>query len=97
MNFEWDENKRISNLKKHGLDFIYVRYVFESPYKMTYEIDGNYGEKRIMTLAPYIDEVLVVVIHTDRKENTRIISFRRASKKERRFYYANYKNDKPRN
>ncbi|MDR3048830.1 MAG: BrnT family toxin [Elusimicrobiota bacterium] len=97
MNFEWDENKRISNLKKHGLDFVYARYIFDSPFKVAYNIGYFNGEIRYMTLAPYMDDILAVVVHTNRKENIRIISFRRASKKERRYYYANYKNDKPRN
>lgn len=87
--FEWDENKRQSNLKKHELDFIDVDQVFKDRYHFTTEDERkNYGEKRFVTVGMYKDLLLTSVCHTDRNGITRIISFRYASKKERNMYYA---------
>ena len=90
MEFEWDENKRLTNLKKHGLDFIYAKYVF-ADVKAVEIIDDrrDYGEIRKFIIGEYITSAIVVVIHTDRNGVTRIISMRPANKKERRLYYGN--------
>jgi uncharacterized DUF497 family protein len=93
MEFEWDEKKRLSNLKKHGLDFDFVEFVFDDINHITYESIGSYTEKRFTTIGLFIDEIVTVVIHTGRNSIIRIISFRHASKKEKRFYYENYQND----
>jgi uncharacterized DUF497 family protein len=93
MNYEWDENKRISNLKKHGLNFEEVKYVFESSPSITLNSKGNYGEERFFTIG-LLANVVVVIVHTKRNETTRIISFRHANRKEREVYYGNCKNDK---
>jgi uncharacterized DUF497 family protein len=90
MKFEWDEKKRLSNIKKHGLDFEDVHFVFEDKKSKTYPANIIYDEKRLITVGYFKKELCVVtVIHMDRKEKTRIISFRRASKKERGKYYGN--------
>ena len=89
MLFEWDENKRQLNLKKHGLDFKYVEIVFMD--KDKYDVIDNrkdYGEERIITVGMYDGLLLASVCHTDRNGVKRVISFRHASKKERSEYYA---------
>ena len=89
MLFEWDENKRLLNLKKHKLDFADVKIIFMD--KDKYDIIDNrknYGETRIITVGLFYDELLTSVCHTDRNGITRIISFRPASKKEKEQYYA---------
>ncbi|MDR3296993.1 MAG: BrnT family toxin [Prevotellaceae bacterium] len=90
MTFEWDENKRLSNLAKHGLDFADALRVFQDPYRKD-DVDDrkNYGEARVNTIGVFIDEVIIVVTHTNRNSVTRLISARRANKKERRNYYGN--------
>ena len=90
MEFEWDENKRISNLIKHRIDFIEVKVVFYDPYRIE-KIDGrkDYGEIRTNTIGKFKDEIIAVVAHTDRNGIIRIISARQANKKERRIYYGN--------
>lgn len=86
--FEWDENKRLSNLKKHKLDFKDVYVVFEDKNRITFIDDRfNYGEVRKITLGLKDDKLLASVCHTDRFGKIRIISFRYASKKERKVYY----------
>ena len=89
MLFEWDENKRLANLKKHGLDFYDVEQVFEDKLHITFEDKKkDYGEKREITVGMYNGDLLTSVCHTDRDGITRVISFRHASKKERIKYYA---------
>jgi len=90
MEFEWDENKRLANLKKHGIDFLEVKSIFYDPYKVV-EIDDkkDYGEIRANTIGNFKNTIIVAVAHTDRNGITRIISARRASKKERSSYYGN--------
>jgi len=90
MEFEWDENKRKTNLIKHNIDFVKVRVVFADPYKIE-KIDNrkDYGEIRVNTIGKFQDEIIVLVAHTDRNGVIRIISARRANKKEKRLYYGN--------
>ena len=90
MEFEWDENKRMINLKKHNFDFADAIFVFDDPHRIE-NIDDrkNYGEIRINTVGLFKNEVIVAVVHTDRNGIIRIISVRRASKKERNLYYGN--------
>lgn len=84
----WDEAKRSSNLKKHGLDFNDVGVVLDSPYRLDSEQLRD-GERRTQSFA-YVFDVLAVltVVHLDRKGHIRIISFRPASLAERRIYHA---------
>ncbi|MDR3297249.1 MAG: BrnT family toxin [Prevotellaceae bacterium] len=90
MDFEWDEHKREANIIKHGIDFFEITAVFEDEYLLTLEDKRkDYGEKRYRTIGMVGDELLIAVIHTDRENAIRIISARRAKKKERRDYYGN--------
>ncbi|MDR1086692.1 MAG: BrnT family toxin, partial [Endomicrobium sp.] len=70
MIYEWDENKRLSNLKKHGLDFSDAHYIFEDTQAISFENTSKvFGEHRFITIGYYKKEFcLAVVIHTDRKE-----------------------------
>ena len=90
MTFEWDENKRLLNLKKHGIDFADARAVFEDKQRFSI-IDSryDYGEMRMKTVGKMNDKLVVLLIHTDRNKNIRIISARRANKTEREQYYGN--------
>ena len=90
MEFEWDEDKRIANLAKHNFDFTDAALIFIDPYRVTFKDSRkNYGEIREHTIGIFENELIVSVIHTDRSGRTRIISARRANKKERRIYYGN--------
>jgi uncharacterized DUF497 family protein len=85
--YEWDEKKRKSNLIKHGLDFADAWIVLESDEKITIE-DAKHSqlEPRSLTIGYFKDYLCVAVIHTPRQEKIRIISFRRANKRERNYY-----------
>jgi len=87
MNLEWDESKRLSNIKKHKLDFVGVEEVFDGYTVSIEDSSVSYGEQRFITfgvLATYV----VVIVHTEKDNNIRVISIRKATKNEERNYYA---------
>ncbi len=87
MNFTWDENKRQSNLKKHGLDFKQAHNVFTG-ITLTYADDRfEYGEQRFITLG-MLDSA-VAIAQTENASEIRIISMRKATKNEQKLYYRN--------
>lgn len=82
MRFTWSEAKRRANLTTHGLDFLDAPGVFEGP-TFTFEDDRfDYGERRFVTLG-FLNGVPVSIVHTETRDRIRIISFRKATKKER--------------
>jgi uncharacterized DUF497 family protein len=90
VNFEWDENKRLSNIKKHGLDFADAHYVFDDKNVIKYPNGReNYDENRFNIIGELRNSIVTSVCYTDRNKNIRIISFRPASRKEKRLYYGN--------
>lgn len=82
----WDEAKRRSNLAKHGLDFVHAHWVLDSAHRLDVDIVRG-GELRVLSFS-YVLNVLAVltVVHTNRDDSARIISFRRASGEEREVY-----------
>jgi uncharacterized DUF497 family protein len=88
--FEWDEDKRIKNILKHGLDFLEAPFLFDNPRKLTFEFFVR-NEERFLDMAVN-KETLCCLVYTKRGENIRLISFRKASRKEKR-RYENNKND----
>ena len=83
-NFEWDENKRIYNLEKHGIDFIDIIEIFDDPNRIEIENLRN-GEQRFQTIG-MVNDVILFLVYTSRGRKKRIISVRRASKNEREAY-----------
>ena len=87
MEFEWDPNKASRNLAKHGVSFHDAGTVFGDPLAITYiDPDHSKDEKRLLTFGHSQGGPLLVVSHTDRGGRIRIISSRRASRRERKFY-----------
>ena len=88
MRFTWDEAKRLSNLAKHGFDFQDAALVFDSPHKVVSVLE-RCGEMRIIAtaLVALLGSVLLLV-YVKREDELRVISFRRASRKERSVYEA---------
>ena len=91
MRFEWDEEKSISNLRKHGVSFEEAKEVFEDPFhisKLDHRFD--YFEERWITLGRTKKDKILVVANMFFDENgeeiIRIISARKANQKERKFY-----------
>jgi len=91
MDFEWDEQKNQTNIIKHGISFQEAVEIFSDPNLLTYLDDRfDYEETRELSigqlLLPEQPVIVILVVHTDRNGVTRIISARRANKKERRMY-----------
>jgi uncharacterized protein len=86
MQYEWDEAKREANLRKHDLDFEDANLVFDAPAKMT--IPAKSGtELRLLDVAVVmLGGDTLSLVYTYRGYNVRIISFGKASRRERRLY-----------
>lgn len=83
MNFEWDEEKRRSNIIGHGLDFADSREIFEGPMLTGLDEREDYGEDRWIGVG-LLKGIVVVIVFTERGEDTiRVISLRKALKHER--------------
>ena len=86
MQFTWSERKRAVNIKAHGLDFVDAPRVFEGA-TFTFEDDRfSYGEQRFETLG-VLSGVPVSIVHTETEDEIRVISFRKATKREANIYY----------
>jgi uncharacterized DUF497 family protein len=84
---EWDEAKREENLRKHGIDFVGVEALFEG-LTATIEDDRlDYGEQRFVTFG-VMEGRVVAVVHTEQSDTIRIISIRKATKREEQSYFA---------
>jgi uncharacterized protein len=87
MRFTWSERKRTSNAKDHGLDFVDAPRVFEGR-TFTYEDDRfAYGEQRFVTLG-LLAGTPVSIVHTESEDEIRVISFRKATKREAQIYFS---------
>jgi hypothetical protein len=90
MRLEWDEKKSRQNRKKHGISFEIAVEVFADPFCLTIDDQAVEGEQRFWTIGRLENLVVVVVVHTTRDEDgeevTRILSARKATPRERRFY-----------
>ena len=94
LRFEWDEAKNLSNQHKHGVSFEKASAVFLDPLYVSAQDRIENGETRWQTLGMVGNLLLVTVAHTVREERDdgtlieviRIISARRATRKERRRY-----------
>ena len=84
---EWDPVKAETNLKKHQVSFEEASTVFDDPLFITFlDIEHSANEERYITLGLSKAERLLLVAHTEREGVTRMISARKATKNERRFY-----------
>ena len=87
LTFEWDENKAKRNLKKHGVSFEEAATVFGDPLSRTIADPlHSKDEDRFVILGESLGRRLVVAVFTESGENIRIISARRASRRERTDY-----------
>ena len=92
MEFEWDETKRLTNLSKHGLDFIDVPLVFDGEIVTVEDERFSYREQRFVTFGLLQGRVVAIVHHTKREECTCIISAKKATKYEQRIYFEQISN-----
>jgi uncharacterized protein len=82
----WDEHKRQTNLTKHGLDFVGADDIFDD-FMLVFEDDREaYGEARYSALGIKSGRV-VALVYTERGEQVRMISLRKATTREQTRYF----------
>jgi len=89
MKFTWDEAKRKTNLAKHGFDFADTGTVFAG---MTYTFGDDrtyYGEGRFITFG-MLKGRTVLIAHTEDDDEIRIISMRKATRREQKKYFQGF-------
>ena len=86
MRFRPDPAKAASNLKKHGASFADAEGVFQDPLAVTVEDPDAEGEQRFISIGLGSAGELLVVVWTERDDECRVISARRATRKERKQY-----------
>lgn len=87
MRFEWDEEKRQSNLRKHGVDFADAVEVLFDELAITIEDPDHHDEQRFITIGTDTKTRVLVVVYAYRGRNAiRMISARQADRRERRQY-----------
>lgn len=91
MRFEWDEEKRRINLRRHGFDFVDAEQVFENEVATIFDDRFDYDEIRFITFG-LLKGFVVAIVHTQIEEIARIISFRKATKNEERYYFEEIRN-----
>ena len=85
MRFEWDSEKAKQNIKKHGVSFEEASTIFYDPHSATFDDPvHSFDEYRFITIGLSSHDRLIVVSHTDREDNIRLISARPATAHERK-------------
>jgi uncharacterized protein len=92
--FTWDEQKNRSNQKKHGISFETAALVFDDPFNVSAQDREVEGEARWQTIGMVSGIYILLVAHAldveldedDGEQVIRILSARRATRRERRIY-----------
>jgi uncharacterized DUF497 family protein len=87
--FEWDEAKATANLKKHQVTFEEAKSIFFDEFAIQFfDEDHSYDEERFLMLGMSSGAKLLIVCHCERDHGAviRIISARKATKRESAFY-----------
>jgi hypothetical protein len=87
LKFEWDENKSRENLKNHKISFGEAITVFNDSFSVTIS-DPDHSEKehRFIDIGTSATGRILVVVYTEKKGKVRIITCRKATRRERRVY-----------
>jgi uncharacterized protein len=86
MRFEWDEDKRRINLQKHSLDFKDAHLAFNDDAFVVEDPHDDYDETRYILLGMLAQSIIVISFTVRKDEVVRIISMRKASKREQESY-----------
>ncbi len=85
LSFVWDPAKAAANLRKHGVSFPEATTAFADPNSLTaLDPDHSDSEERLILLGASTRGQLLVVVHTERGDTIRLISARKATRKERK-------------
>ena len=82
----WDEAKRRRNIKDRGLDFAESEAIWDNFTITREDIRHAYSEKRLVTFG-LLEGDVVVMVHTERRAGSHVISLRKAEKHEARYYF----------
>ena len=85
MKIEFDEAKRAATLEVRGLDMARSGEVFEGTSLTVQDERKDYGERRFLTIG-FLDDDMVILVWTSRRNAQRIISMRKANGRERKLY-----------
>lgn len=85
LHYQWDEVKRVENLEKHGADFMAVADFDWSAAIVVPDVRRDYGESRFIAYGP-LNGRLHALVFTQRTGARRIISFRKANRREQATY-----------
>ncbi len=90
MQYEWNENKRLANLERHNVDFTAaIDFEWDTALE-TIDDRQDYGEVRWVTIG-FISKKLHVMVYIIRGSKIRIISLRKAKKRESNYYEKEHK------
>lgn len=90
LHFEWDDEKANSNLKKHGVSFAEAMSVFNDELSLTIADELHaVAEYRLIDVGMSSRGRMLVVVYTERGDVVRIISARKANKREIKDYEEN--------
>lgn len=91
MKFQWNPAKASSNIKKHGISFEEAVTVFSDPFAITIvDPDHSTEECRLLTTGRSKLQRLLVVSHTERQNEVRLISARLVTRNERKIYESGF-------
>ena len=87
LTFEWDEVKAKANFKRHKVSFEEGKTIFNDPFLFTFPDNvHSLTEERFINIGLSANGLILVLTHTERQDKIRIISCRKATPRERRFY-----------
>ena len=90
LSFEWNNQKALSNEQKHGISFDEASTVFGDPLSLTlHDPLHSENEDRFVVIGTSHKNRVLIVVHTERGDDIRIISARKATKNERLQYESN--------
>jgi uncharacterized DUF497 family protein len=95
--FGWDEEKDRANRAKHGIRFEEAKVIFASPVLTAPDDRQDYSEERFISYGQLNAMVVIAVVHTWRRGRIRLISARKANRKERQAFYEYLDKTAPRN
>ncbi|OHE56268.1 MAG: hypothetical protein A2Z47_09825 [Thermodesulfovibrio sp. RBG_19FT_COMBO_42_12] len=87
LTFEWDEVKSKANLQKHKVSFEEGKTIFNDPFLFTFPDEKHSAnEDRFINIGLSANSRILVLTHTEQQDKIRIISCRKATARERKFY-----------
>ena len=87
LQFDWDPKKARRNLRKHGISFEEASTIFDDPLYISFlDAEHSAEEERHITIGMSNKVRHLMAAHTERKKMVRIISARKATKNEEKFY-----------